>query len=221
MRRQHEEEIKQLHEIYAVKLLGLNEESLEKQKELAVVKRDVEELEYRIKELLADFEKKEGQSLDSFNERIIIVQKEHQVQIEVLRLESQAEIAEKVQSIESKFEADKAELLAGHKKQIDDLRNFFSVSTVNFKKEAEATRLNDLKQLQLQHDNEIQIWTQNNNEKLLQTIQELTNTKEQEIAELTDEYETKVNNLRLDLAENSGKLLDLTVLLMHEILTAL
>ena len=191
--------------------MGHTEELLEKQKELAGARRDIDELEFRMKEMVAEFDHRGLQALAMYNEQTELAKKEYEDQIRKLRIQSQGELADTIQSIEAKYEAERAELVSGHKKQVDDLRSFFSVSAINLKKEAEATRQHDLKQLKAQHDSEMFLHTKQYKEELEKRLEELAQTKDQAMNDLTEDYENRVTNLKMDLEESKGLLAELRV----------
>lgn len=100
---------------------------------------------------------------------------------------------------EEKHQTAQNEIIASYKKQIEELRNFYSFSMLQAKKEAETQRLADITNLKHSHDNHIIVLTTNYQAELLLQKKQLTEQKDLEISELTDDNDKAMQDIKKEM----------------------
>ncbi|KAJ3344819.1 hypothetical protein HDU91_000103, partial [Kappamyces sp. JEL0680] len=209
LKTQFQEELAEVHNNYAVKLNGNMEELAEKQNQSFALKEKLDALELKIKELNIEFQEKEDKMNTDFQALLAETNAQHRAATDQREVEYQAQQELLLKSIEAKHAEAQTELTAGHKKQIDELRNFYSISTVNAKKEAEATKANEIAKLTLQYETAAAALAKKHEDFVQAEIARITDEKDLEISDLIDDYDDAVAKLTKELESCQAALLQL------------
>ena len=125
--------------------------------------------------------------LEKFRQQTDAAEAAHTIKLEELRL-----------TLDAKHSQILAEVSEAHKKQLNDLRTFFSLSTLNSRKEAENLKNQELQRLQSKHDIAIEKLRNNHIQEIAATLALSKAEKDKELDELVDKYERKIIQINKD-----------------------
>lgn len=134
MKSLNEEELKQVHAAYNLKINGFIEEAAERQKVIVSLRDEIANLQMRNKENLVAAEKREETLIQDYLKKIEETRLAGKRELNDMLAKVRGESDNFIRMIEQRNENERTELVAGHKKQVDDLRAFFSSSTIQLKK---------------------------------------------------------------------------------------
>jgi chromosome segregation ATPase len=169
----------------------------------------IADLEQNIEDLKTEFQNKEAAMNQKFAETLFSKRLEWDVAMKTREKELTLQAANSLAANEEKHALILAENTANHKKQVEDLRTFYSVSTSNAKKEAEAQRLRDLEAQQMVQENVVLRLTTMHESAMIAEKNRLTDINTNEIEKLTNEYEEELADLRADYQKLDDKKIDL------------
>jgi CRISPR/Cas system CSM-associated protein Csm5 (group 7 of RAMP superfamily) len=99
-------------------------------------------------------------------------------------------------ALEQKHLTIQTDMTMSHRKQVDDLRNFYTMSMSNAKKEAESQKQSELAAQKATHESFVISLTTKHEAFIISERNRITDEKDQEISDLTDDYDKNMKQLQ-------------------------
>ncbi|KAI8929322.1 hypothetical protein BC831DRAFT_302057 [Entophlyctis helioformis] len=186
------EEIDTIKAENQAKLEGFLAEMSEKEAEIAQLKREKEELEQSIDDAKQMHAKALADVHAEF-QKLLSLEKskwEGEAQSRETQLKVASTLA--LANLEKRNTTALADLEATHKKQIDELRSFHTISALAAKKEAETQRQMEIGRIKTTHSDQIMTLMQERDKMLAEQMATLVSQRESEIRVLTTEFNETV-----------------------------
>ncbi|KAL2912999.1 hypothetical protein HK105_207454 [Polyrhizophydium stewartii] len=191
---QYSDEIHEISGENQTKMEGFLSEMSEKEAAIAQLQSEKDDLERTLDEL-KQAHAKAIEDLQT-DHRQYVAQEKAKWESELQAKETQLKVASTIalSNLEKKYTLAQTELEASHKKQVDELRSFHTISALAAKKEAETLRQLEINRLKSTHADQVAALAQEREKMLADLALDLNTQRNNEIQALTEDFNSTIDS---------------------------